>query len=243
MRPAMLVLVLALIARTAQAQHSNPFGGRPAEEPRPATVTDSDPPLVGGVAAGLEATDSVIYQLVATSRLQVTTGKSGLLGFAGHTHVIQARGFQGEVVYYPRTPTRSRLAISVIADSLEVLTPPDSSEIRKVTATMRSEVLRTAQYPVIRLESREVTATPDGFRILAAMTMVGRTREVPIDVVARIGADTLEAAARFAIKQTDFGITPVSAGPGGAVKVADRVSFDIRAVAVRAPAATLSAKQ
>src|SRR5262249_38915355 len=156
------------------------------------------------------------------------------------THVIQARGFQGAVVYYPRNPASSRLDITVITDSLEVLTPPDTAEIRKVTETMRTKVLRTAEYPEIRLVSREVTPTPDGFRILAAMTMVGQTRELPIEVVARIGVDSLEAASTFSVKQSDFGITPVSAGPGGAVKVADRVTFDIRAVAVRLPAATLS---
>ena len=66
------------------------------------------------------------------------------------------------------------------------------------------------------------------------MTLVGQTRELPIDVTARIGVDTLEAASTFAIKQTDFGIKPFSGGPGGTVKVADKVTFNIRAVAVRA---------
>jgi len=56
---------------------------------------------------------------------------------------------------------------------------------------------------------------------------------MPIDVDVRIGLDTLEAASTFAVKQTDFGIKPYRGGPGGTVKVADRVTFDIRVVAVR----------
>src|SRR5207244_11304265 len=65
------------------------------------------------------------------------TGKAGLLGFAGHTHVVRARWFAGRVVYYPTAPSESRLEIVVPADSLAVLTPPDTEEIRKVA--QRSE--------------------------------------------------------------------------------------------------------
>jgi len=245
MRWMMPALLLALIAGTAQAQQPNAFGGRAGDSRGSAdsAVPDSEPGLVGGVDPRLTTMDSVVYRLVAESRLQVRTGKSGLLGFAGHTHVIQARAFQGEVVYYPGKPASSRLDITVAADSLEVLTPPDTAEIRKVTETMRTKVLRTADFPEIRLASREVTSTPGGFRIRGALTMVGQTRELPIDVVARIGADTLEAAATFSVKQSDFGITPISAGPGGAVKVADRVAFDIRVVAVRVSALALSTRE
>jgi polyisoprenoid-binding protein YceI len=152
--------------------------------------------------------------------------------------VIQARGFQGKVVYFPRNPSSSHLDITVLTDSLEVLTPPDTAEIRKVTETMRTQVLRTAEYREIRLVSRRVAPSADGFHLIGAMTLVGQTRELPIDVTVRIGVDTLEAASTFSLKQTDFGIKPFSGGPGGTVKVADRVTFDIRAVAVRASDST-----
>jgi polyisoprenoid-binding protein YceI len=178
--------------------------------------------------------DSVVYRLGPGSRLLVKTGKAGLFGFAGHSHVIRADRFQGEVVYYPRNPSSSHLDIRVLTGSLEVLTPPDTAEIRQVTETMRTQVLRTADYPQIRLVSRRVVPSAHGFHIIGAMTLAGQTRDLPIDVTTRIGVDTLEAASAFSLKQTDFGIKPVSAGPGGTVKVADRVTFDIRAVAVRA---------
>lgn len=237
-------LLLLGLAAGANAQQPDPFGAR---RPGAATATHdpdsaSAPPLVPAVDERLKASDSVVYRLARTSRLQVKTGKAGLFGFAGHAHVIQARGFTGEVVYYPGRPSSSRLEIRVSTDSLEVLTPPDSDEIRKVTETMRTEVLRTAEYPEITLVSRQVTPSADGFHILGGLTLVGQTREVPIDVVARIGVDTVEAASTFSIKQTDFGITPFSGGPGGVVKVADRVTFDIRAVAVRAEEAQAHAE-
>jgi polyisoprenoid-binding protein YceI len=180
-----------------------------------------------------QGTDSVVYQLAPTSLLQVKTGKAGVFGFAGHSHVIQARAFRGQIVYYPRDPASSHLDIRVLADSLEVLTPSDTAERRKVAENMRAPVLRTGDFPEIRLASRKVEASKDGFHLIGSLTLAGQTRDVPIDVTARIGADTLEATTTFSVKQTDFGITPVSAGPGGAVKVADKVTFNIRAVAVR----------
>jgi len=231
----MIVPFLVLMTGTAVAQQPDPFGARRADSRvSPAEVaSDSERPLAPAVDERLKTKDSVVYRLAQGSRLQVRTGKAGLFGFAGHTHVIQARGFTGEVVYYPGRPSSSHLDITVSTDSLEVLTPPDTAEIRKVTESMRTKILRTAEYPEIRLVSRQVVPSADGFHLVAAMTLVGQTRELPIDVVARIGLDTLEAASTFSLKQTDFGITPFSGGPGGAVKVADRVTFDIRAVAVR----------
>jgi len=230
-----IALFLWLFAPTAQAQGYDAFGTRRGHTPASPgpEVTNSERPLSGGIDQRLKTVDSVVYRLAPSSRLQVKTGKSGLFGFAGHTHVIQARSFEGEVVYYPKNPSSSHLHITVFSDSLEVLTPPDTAEIRKVTETMRTKVLRTAEYSEISLVSRQVTPTADGFHIMGAMTMVGKTRELPIEVTAQVGWDSLEVATTFSVKQTDFGIKPISAGPGGTVKVADKVTFDIRAVAVR----------
>ena len=69
--------------------------------------------------------------------------------------------------------------------------------------------------------------------IVAALTIKGVTRDVPLDVQFTISGDTLRATTTFAIKQTDFGIRPYRGGPGGAVRVADKVTFEISAVAVR----------
>ena len=179
------------------------------------------------------AADSVVYQVVPASRLEVTTGKAGLLGFAGHNHLIRARGFSGQVVHYPNAPASSHLEVRVATDSLEVLTPPDTAEIRKVTESMRTEVLHVAQYPEMTLVSKTVTPTVNGFRLVSALTMAGQTREVPIDVTVEFSGDTLRAKAKFKVKQTDFGIKPYSGGPGGTVKVADEVSFDVEIIAVR----------
>ena len=179
--------------------------------------------------------DSTVYQLSSQSRLDVNTGKAGLLGFVGHDHQIRARQFSGEIVHFPGNPSRSRLSISVATGGLEVLTPPDTEEIRKVTESMRGEVMHVDQYPEITFVSKQVTPIQGGFRVLGALTKHGQTHDVPVDFAVEMRGDTLQAKASFEVKQTDFGIRPFRGGPGGTVRVKDEVKFDIDAVAVRKP--------
>lgn len=177
--------------------------------------------------------DPVVYHIASGSRFDVTTAKAGLLGFAGHAHVIRARAVTGRVVYVPDAPATSSVEIAVPAESLVVLTPPDTEEIRKVTAAMRSDVLAIERHPTITFVSRHITVTDSSLRIVGALTIVGHTVEVPVEVRLTVQPDTLRARAHFAIKQTAFGIKPYRGGPAGTVGVADRVTFDIDVVAVR----------
>lgn len=191
--------------------------------------------LLAGVArAQGGGLDSAVYVLADSSRFEVKTGKAGLFGFAGHEHLIRARTFSGRVVYRPDRVSDSRIEITVATDSLEVLTPPDTAEIRKVTQAMRTDVLHTDQYPAIEFVGTGVTAIEGGFRVAGRLTLAGATREVMTDVQVRIGADTLRATGGFEVKQTDFGIRPFRGGPGGTVRVADRVRITFAVVALRA---------
>ncbi len=111
---------------------------------RPARATQSPP-------------DSVVYHLDPTSRLVVKTGKAGLFGFAGHTHVIQARAVSGELVYHAGKPA-SYLRLKAPTDSLKVLTPPDTAEIRQVTEAMRTETLEVDKYPEMTFAADSISA-------------------------------------------------------------------------------------
>jgi polyisoprenoid-binding protein YceI len=178
--------------------------------------------------------DSILYRISPHSRFDVQAGKSGLFSFVGHEHLIRAQAMSGQIVHFPGAPERSRVEIVVPSERLEVLTPPDTEEIRKVTAAMRRDVLDVANHPEIRFVSSAVTPIPDGLRIRGDLTLVGVTREVTVDVRLVQHADTLRAIGRFAVKQSDFGIRPYRGGPGGIVRVADRVTFSFEAVALRA---------
>ncbi len=179
--------------------------------------------------------DSVVYDLAPAplTRFEVLTGKAGLLGFAGHEHLIQATSLSGRIVWYPDQPAAAHVSVSVATDRLEVVTPPDTAEIRKVTAAMREDVLDVAHYPEITLVAPVVSRGGDTLHLEAALTIKGNTRGIPLSVRVNIGPDTLRASATFTAKQTDFGIRPYRGGPGGTVRVADRVTFTIEAVALR----------
>jgi polyisoprenoid-binding protein YceI len=167
--------------------------------------------------------DSTVYRVDPGSRLVVKTGKAGLFGFAGHVHVIQARGVAGKLVY--RQGPASSLHLQVRTDSLEVLTPPDTAEIRKVTESMRTEVLHVDRYPEMRFAAESLDARGGKMTFPLAVTMAGTTRMVPVTAEVTIGGDSIRALGTFTAKQTDFGIEPFSGGPGGTVKVADKVTF------------------
>ena len=179
------------------------------------------------------ARDSAVYRLSTDSRLEVKTGKAGLLGFAGHEHTIRARGFSGRVVFFPGSPGSSRVDLRIATDSLDVMTPPDTEEIRKVTEAMRGEVLHVDRFPEILFAARATSVSGDTYRMSATLTMHGESRTFPVDVRVTVSRDTIRAASTFSVRQSDFGITPFRGGPGGAVRVADRVTFDVAAIAVR----------
>jgi polyisoprenoid-binding protein YceI len=165
-----------------------------------------------------------VYRIDPASRLVVKTGKAGLFGFAGHTHVIRARAVSGVLVYQPGAPT-SYLRVKVPTDSLEVLTPPDTAEIREVTEAMREDVLHVDKHPEMTFAADSLQARSGKMELQLAVTMNGVTRKVPVTADVIIGSDSIRATGNFTAKQTDFGIKPYSGGPAGTVKVADRLTF------------------
>jgi polyisoprenoid-binding protein YceI len=190
------------------------------------------PALAPETGACQTTSDSIVYRVDPSSRLVVKTGKAGLLGFAGHTHVIRARTVSGRLVYHPGTPT-SYLRLEVPTESLEVLTPPDTAEIRQVTEAMREDVLHVEKYPAMTFAADSLRPASGKMELRLAVTMKGVTRAVPVTADVTIGSDSVRARGTFSAKQTDFGIKPYSGGPAGTVKVADRVTFCFDLLAVR----------
>jgi polyisoprenoid-binding protein YceI len=178
------------------------------------------------------SSDSLVYQLDPASRLVVKTGKAGLFGFAGHTHVIRARAVSGRLVYHPGR-SKSSLLLKVPTESLEVLTPPDTAEIRQVTEAMREDVLHVDKFPGMTFAADSLAAKSGKMELQLAVTMAGVTRKVPVTADVTVGSDSIRARGSFTANQTDFGIKPYSGGPAGTVKVANRVTFCFDLVAVR----------
>jgi hypothetical protein len=101
---------------------------------------------------------------------------------------------------------------------------------------MRTEVLHVDKYPRMTFAADSISAKSGKTELRLAVTMEGTTRRIPVSADVTIGPDMVRANGTFEAKQTDFGIKPYRGGPGGTVKVADRVTFCFDLVAIRAGA-------
>ncbi|HET8633372.1 MAG TPA: YceI family protein [Gemmatimonadales bacterium] len=178
--------------------------------------------------------DSTVFRFSRASHFDVVTGKAGLFGFAGHRHRIRADSVGGEIVYYADSTALSHVTATIPVTSLQVLTPHDTSELRQVREAMLTDVLHPDQHANITFDARLTSLDGDSASLMATLTLEGVSRTFPISATLRLTPASLVASSRFTVKQSDFGIKPYSGGPMGTVKVADAVTFEIEAVAVRA---------
>jgi polyisoprenoid-binding protein YceI len=169
------------------------------------------------------------------SRALIDVGKSGAFSFAGHTHEVEAPLTSGVVHLDPDALSRSDVRLEFNAAAMHLTgkgEPPD--DVPKVTQVMLGDqVLDTKKYPSIVFESTGVTgkgALPSlDLSVAGKLTIRGTTRPVTAPVAMKVDGAMLTATGKFTIKQTDFGIKPVSVG--GVVKVKDEltISFTITA--------------
>jgi polyisoprenoid-binding protein YceI len=175
------------------------------------------------------------------TQVTVNVGRSGLLAFAGHTHEIAAPAIAGEVWFDTTEIARSSVTIEFDAAALRVTGKGEPAEdVPEVQEVMLGErVLDVQQYPTIRFQSTRVTAGGQAgdvldLRVAGELTLHGVTREVTLPIEVRVASDGLTAAGTVRVRQTDFGISPVTAG-AGTVRVRDEVEIVFRIVARLSP--------
>ena len=162
------------------------------------------------------------------SRALIEVGKSGAFSFAGHTHEVEAPLTSGVVHVDPDNPTRGDVRLEFNAAAMRVTGKGESpDDVPKVQQTMLSEqVLDVKKFPSITFESTSLSARGD---VAGKLTIHGTTKPVTAAVAWKITGDSLTATGKFTIKQTDFGIKPISVG--GVVKVKDELNITFTIVA------------
>jgi polyisoprenoid-binding protein YceI len=169
------------------------------------------------------------------SSATIEVGKAGALSFAaGHTHEVIAPAITGTITVDTDDPTRSNVRLTIDASALKVSGKGESADdVPKVQATMLgAQVLDAQRYPKITFESTSIAVKTQTTAILAAMvtgqlTLHNVTRSITVPVTVRREGNTLTATGRFPVKQTEYGIKPVSVGGVVSVKDAVNVSFTI----------------
>jgi polyisoprenoid-binding protein YceI len=153
------------------------------------------------------------------SKITIHVGKAGLFAAAGHEHQVSASISQGAI----DESSPGRVWFRIDARALTVLPERDQVEVQ---ATMQQKVLQSEQFPEIRFQSTNVQKlATDHWKVEGNLTLHGQTRPVAADV--HHAASGYEG--KSTIKQTDFGIQPVTVA-GGAVKVKNELAIEFAIV-------------
>jgi polyisoprenoid-binding protein YceI len=175
----------------------------------------------------------------AASRATIIVGKAGLFSFAaGHEHEVEAPSIAGAIELDAADLTQSTLKLTIDARTLRVTGKGEpAKDVPEVQQAMLSDrCLDVAKYPDIAFASSRVTVTKRTgavveLSVTGVFTIHGQQKSITVPVTADLGADRLTARGAFEIKQTDFGISPISVA--GVVKVKNElaISFSIAAQA------------
>ena len=189
-----------------------------------------------GLAVAAQTNQEFRVDPAATS-VVVQVGRAGLFKFAGHDHEVAVPGVGGRISVDSTDPSRSRVALQFDAKALKVTGKGEPAEdVAEVQRTMLSErVLDVARYPTISFESDRVavqqrTAGILTLRVDGRLTLHGVTKTVTVPVAVRLNGSRMTATGEATVRQSDFGIRPVSAG-GGTVRVKDEVDVMFSVVA------------
>lgn len=175
----------------------------------------------------------------ARSRVTLHVGKTGVFSVFGHAHVIAAPVASGEIRFDAEHPASSSVRLVFDAGALEVTGAGEpAADVPAVQATMLSgRVLDVARFPQITYESRKIEVLEQNagrlrLRIAGVLTLHGVAMPESADVAVEIAGDAITATGALDVKQTDFGMAPVTAG-GGTVRVRDAVGVRLSIVARR----------
>lgn len=177
------------------------------------------------------------------SEVVIHVGRAGLLKFAGHAHEVLAPRFSGEIVADAGRVEASSVRLAFEAAGLYVSgggEPPE--DVPKVQARMLGpDLLDVVRFPrvtfrSVRVDGQATSVDTYDLRVTGDLSLHGVTRSItlPVRVVASKGA--LRASGTLSLRQTDYGLTPVSVA--GVVKVRDEVAIDFAIAAREAPSGT-----
>jgi polyisoprenoid-binding protein YceI len=158
------------------------------------------------------------------STITIRVRKSGLFSVFAHDHVITAPIARGTV-----DPKAMTVLITVATKQMRVADPDVSEKDRaEIQSTMLSpKVLDPEKYPAIQFTSSRIEqASPWHYLVRGKVELHGVSRELSFSVSG--GPDRFQGKTK--LKQTDFGIQPVSIA-GGSVKVKDEVEIDFDVLA------------
>jgi len=169
------------------------------------------------------------------SRFTVRAFAAGMLSALGHNPTIAIRDFSGHAEFVPTTMEEGKLHLQVNAGSLEITDQINDKDRREMERTMNQEVLETNRFPEIVFDTSKVSANRAGegyyfVNMIGNLSLHGVTNNQPVAAQVTVNGDLLNARGEFTVKQTAYGIKPVSVA-GGTLKLKDELKFSFDIVA------------
>lgn len=159
---------------------------------------------------------------VQRSTITIHVGKAGLLSAAGHEHWISAPISSGSIGESPAPH------VEFSVETAKMTVKPDPKVDAKTQATIQKDMedmtLDTKKFPAIAFRSSRVEKVADGqWKVNGDLSLHGVTK--PVSLTVKRTGDSYTT--RIVLKQTDFGIKPISVG-GGTIKVKNEVDIDFQ---------------
>ncbi len=157
------------------------------------------------------------------STITIHVGKSGLLSAAAHDHTINAPISSGTILESGTPHIEFRVETAKM--TVQPLTPKiDAKDQATIQTHMEEMTLETMKFPEITFRSSHVQKLADGqWKVDGDLFLHGVTKAVSLTVKQAGEPYTTHTV----LKQTDFGITPLSIG-GGMIKVKNEVAIDFQ---------------
>ena len=184
--------------------------------------------LLAALALAAVQTPSGAPQAEHRSTITIKVSKSGIFSGFAHNHVVVAPIAKAEI-----NAEKLTAEIMVFTKDMKVTDPEVSEKDRaEIQNTMLGpKVLDSEKYPEIHFKSSLIEQTsPKHYRVAGMLELHGTKHEVILEVAG--GPEHYHGTGQ--LKQTDFGIKPISLG-GGSIKVKDELEleFDVYAPAGR----------
>jgi len=159
---------------------------------------------------------------VQRSTITIHVSKAGMLAAAGHEHWISAPIALGSIVESPAP--RVEFTIEAAQMTVQPDARVDAKTHAQIQKDMQEMVLETAKFPRITFRSSRIDQLAAGqWKVEGDLSLHGVTK--PVSLTVKRTGDFYTA--RAVLKQTDFGIKPISVG-GGMIKVKNEVEIDFQ---------------
>ena len=207
----------------------------PPRQPVTAPITQAAPDTATWYLAA-QAAGTPVYRIDADASLvTIFVHRGGPMARFGHDHIVASHTLSGYAA-----PSANRADLRLRLDEMTVdepalrraaglATDPDADAIAGTRTNMLTRVLDAEHYPEVLLHAER-----EGEQLRLAVTLHGQTRNYLVPATVVEDAASVTASGALTLRQTDFGVTPMSV-MGGAIVVEDALDLQFSLVARRLP--------